>query len=68
MTVLLLEPMSRAESDAWRGDVVRAYAAEQMAAGAWPADEAVEQAARSNDALLPGGFDTEGMRPPASRS
>lgn len=62
MTDLLLRPMSRAEFDAWRGDVVRAYAAEQVAAGAWPADEAIGQATRSNDALLPGGFDTEGMR------
>ena len=62
MTDLRLWPMDRAEFDAWRGDVVRAFAEEQVAAGSWPADEAIELATKSNDALLPDGFDTEGMR------
>ena len=61
MPELSIRPMTTIEFDEWRGAVVRAFAAEQVAAGAWTADQAHGLAQQSNDALLPDGFATPGM-------
>jgi ribosomal protein S18 acetylase RimI-like enzyme len=58
---LSLRPMTAAEFGAWRRSVVEAFAAEQVEAGAWTPDEALERAGRSDAALLPEGFATPGM-------
>ena len=58
---LIVREMTRNEFDQWRDSVVRAFADEQVAAGAWSADEAVARATQANDALLPEGFATAGM-------
>lgn len=61
MPELLVRDMTTIEFDGWRNAVVRAFAEEQIAAGNWPPDEAVELAVNANDALLPDGFATVGM-------
>jgi ribosomal protein S18 acetylase RimI-like enzyme len=58
---LLVREMTRTEFDEWRGSVIRAFADEQVAAGNWSAEEAIELAVKDNNALLPGGFTTPGM-------
>jgi len=58
---LTIREMTKNEFDQWRDDVVRAFADEQVAAGNWSPAEAMELAAKANDALLPDGFATAGM-------
>lgn len=53
--------MTKSEFDEWRDGVVRAFADEQVAAGNWSSEDALELAIRSNNALLPDGFATPGM-------
>ena len=62
MAGLIIRDMTKDEFDRWRADVVRLFAEEQVAAGTWSPEEAVELAANANDALLPQGFATTGMR------
>jgi hypothetical protein len=58
---LLVQEMTRTEFDEWRDSVVRAFADEQVAAGNWSAQDAIDLAIKDNDAWLPGGFTTPGM-------
>jgi ribosomal protein S18 acetylase RimI-like enzyme len=58
---LTVRTMTEAEFDKWRTDVVHAFADEQVAAGNWSADHALELARQANAALLPDGFTTPGM-------
>lgn len=58
---VVVRDMTRDEFDAWRDRSVRVYAEEQVAAGTWRAEEALERAARDNEAMLPDGFATAGM-------
>ncbi|NAZ76547.1 GNAT family N-acetyltransferase [Kineococcus sp. T13] len=53
--------MTRPEFDAWRGRIARAYADEQVAAGTWPAEEALQRALEDTAQRLPQGPATEGM-------
>lgn len=55
-----LEPMDQAAYDAWRTATVREYADEKVAAGAWPAAEAMERSEDEFQKLLPKGRLTEG--------
>ncbi|MGW1059879.1 GNAT family N-acetyltransferase [Micromonospora rubida] len=61
MSELTVRAMTRAEFDQWRSGVVRAFADEQVAAGNWSAEDALELARQGNEALLPDGFTTAGM-------
>lgn len=53
--------MTEAEFESYRHAVASAYAAEQVAAGNWSADEALERALQGNAAFLPDGLATPGM-------
>jgi len=53
--------MTRVEFDEWRDAIARSFAEEQIAAGNWAPDEAVELARNGNDALMPEGMATSGM-------
>lgn len=61
MAELMVRDMTEAEFDEWLGAALRSFAAEQVAAGNWAADEAAQLAARAHRQLLPHGFATEGM-------
>lgn len=54
-------PMTKDEYDAWRLDTVRGYADEQVTAGNWNHDEAMERSLAETDRLLPAGISTPGM-------
>lgn len=58
---LIVRAMTRNEFEEWRDGTIRSFADEQVAAGNWPADEAIELATKANDVLLPDGFATAGM-------
>lgn len=58
---LIVRDMTRDEFEQWRDRTIRVFADEQVAAGSWPADEALGLAAKANDVLLPDGFATAGM-------
>jgi ribosomal protein S18 acetylase RimI-like enzyme len=58
---LTVRAMTEAEFEQWRAGVVRAFADEQVAAGNWSAENALELARHGNEALLPDGFTTAGM-------
>lgn len=47
--------MTRAEYDEWQAAIAEEYAAEQVAAGRWPADGAVQRALEENAQALPQG-------------
>ena len=53
--------MTANEFDEWRDGVIRAFADEQVAAGNWSSAEAMNLAAKANEALLPDGYATAGM-------
>ncbi|WP_218566569.1 GNAT family N-acetyltransferase [Vallicoccus soli] len=53
--------MTQEEFDAWQAEVARAYADEQVAAGNWPADRALQLAQEGQAGFLPDGLATEGM-------
>jgi ribosomal protein S18 acetylase RimI-like enzyme len=55
-----LEPMSDDAFGVWGDASVRAYAADKIRVGAWPAGEAVARAERSFQELLPDGLGTAG--------
>ncbi|HEX2774639.1 MAG TPA: GNAT family N-acetyltransferase [Micromonosporaceae bacterium] len=53
--------MTEAEFDAWHQRLAEAFASEQVAAGNWSPDEALDLALQGNAALLPDGLATDGM-------
>jgi ribosomal protein S18 acetylase RimI-like enzyme len=61
MTGISVRPMTDDEFERWRRHLAEAFAAEQVAAGNWAADEALDRALEGNAALLPDGLATEGM-------
>lgn len=61
MTTVSVRPMTAQEFEEWQLEIAEAYAAEQIAAGRWAADGAVERARAANAELLPGGPETERM-------
>jgi len=61
MTTVTLRPMTPAEFDEWQEALAADYAAEQVAAGTWPAQGAVERARAENARVLPQGVRTERM-------
>jgi ribosomal protein S18 acetylase RimI-like enzyme len=61
MVELSVRAMTEVEFDQWRQSVAQAFATEQVAAGNWSPDEALELALRGNAALLPDGLATDGM-------
>jgi ribosomal protein S18 acetylase RimI-like enzyme len=58
---LLVREMTRTEFDEWRDSIVHAFASEQVTAGNWSAEDAIDLATKDNNALLPDGFETPGM-------
>jgi ribosomal protein S18 acetylase RimI-like enzyme len=61
MVDVSVRAMTEAEFDEWRHAVASAYAAEQVAAGNWSPDEALELALQGNAAFLPEGLATPDM-------
>ncbi|MEU8659218.1 GNAT family N-acetyltransferase [Actinoplanes philippinensis] len=61
MTDVTVRPMTATEYDAWQHDLATEYAADQVAAGNWPAGGAYERAREENAARLPQGPATDGM-------
>ncbi len=61
MAVVNLRTMTDPEYDAWLDDLAREYAEEQIRAGRWGPDGAVERARAENAALLPAGPATPRM-------
>ncbi|WP_395243172.1 GNAT family N-acetyltransferase [Agromyces sp. MMS24-K17] len=61
MTTVTVRPMTEDEYDAWQAELAEEYAADQVAAGRWAADGAVERAREENADLLPAGRDTPRM-------
>lgn len=53
-----LRPLTDAEYAAWMQEAVPAYARDKVASGAWAEGEALENAQREFEALLPGGKST----------
>jgi len=61
MTEVRLRAMTPVEFAAWQLQIARAYADEQIAAGRWPAEGAVQRALDEDAERLPQGLDTPGM-------
>ncbi|WP_149085603.1 MULTISPECIES: GNAT family N-acetyltransferase [Microbacterium] len=61
MAGVTVRTMTADEFDEWMGEVARAYAHEQVAAGRWPADGAMERARSDNARMLPQGPNTPRM-------
>ncbi|GFJ94918.1 hypothetical protein Prum_085600 [Phytohabitans rumicis] len=61
MAELSVRPMTDVEFERWQRHLAEEFAAEQVAAGNWAADEALQHALDGNAALLPDGLATEGM-------
>jgi ribosomal protein S18 acetylase RimI-like enzyme len=61
MPEVTVRPMTEDEFEEWRHALARAYADEQVAAGNWQPDDALELALDGNAALLPQGLATPGM-------
>jgi len=61
MTTVKVRPMTSAEFDDWQREIAQEYAAEQVAAGRWPRDGAVQRARDENARLLPDGVATARM-------
>jgi ribosomal protein S18 acetylase RimI-like enzyme len=53
--------MTQSEFDDWQQAVARAFADEQVAAGVWSEDEALDLALQGNAVILPNGLATPGM-------
>jgi ribosomal protein S18 acetylase RimI-like enzyme len=61
MTQVTVRPMTPSEYESWQDDLAAEYAADQVAAGRWPSEGAVERARAENAELLPQGLATERM-------
>ncbi|MFF2276263.1 GNAT family N-acetyltransferase [Agromyces sp. NPDC058126] len=61
MTNVTVRAMTHAEFDEWQTDIAEEYATEQVAAGRWRAEGAVERARDENALLLPQGVETPRM-------
>lgn len=61
MGSVTVRPMSAAEFEQWQAELAEEYAREQVAAGRWEADGAVERARAENERLLPDGPSTPRM-------
>jgi ribosomal protein S18 acetylase RimI-like enzyme len=61
MSTITTRPMSAAEFEAWQQELASAYADEQVSAGNWDPDGAVERATAENARLLPDGIATPRM-------
>lgn len=57
---LSLRPMTPQEFETWQHQIARAYADEQVTAGNWAPEEALERAAAGNATMLPQGLATPG--------
>ena len=55
-----LRPLNDAEYEAWLAAIIPSYAADKVATGAWPADQAVEMSRQEYATLLPQGRQTPG--------
>ena len=53
--------MTESEFESWQRTLARAYADDQIAAGNWRPDDALERALEGNAALLPQGLASPGM-------
>ena len=58
---VIVRTMTPAEFDHWMATIAEEYAAEQVAAGRWSAEGAVERAHEENTQLLPQGLETPRM-------
>ncbi|KAA9135138.1 GNAT family N-acetyltransferase [Microbacterium caowuchunii] len=58
MTAVHVRPMTRAEYDLWQSRLAEDYAAEQVSAGRWDAETALQRAQDENSRALPHGVDT----------
>jgi ribosomal protein S18 acetylase RimI-like enzyme len=61
MSAISVRPMTQAEFDEWQGAIAEEYAAEQVAAGRWDAEGAVQRALDENAQALPEGLLTPRM-------
>jgi GNAT superfamily N-acetyltransferase len=61
MTQVTVRQMTPAEYEEWQSTLAEAYADEQIAAGRWLAEGAVQRAREENTELLPHGLETERM-------
>ncbi|MFF2495992.1 GNAT family N-acetyltransferase [Agromyces sp. NPDC058064] len=61
MTTVTVRAMTQDEYDDWQRDIAEAYAEEQVAAGRWSQDGAVQRARDENAELLPQGLRTPRM-------
>jgi len=61
MSAVIVRAMTGAECDAWLDDLAREYAQEQIYAGRWAAEGALERARAENAELLPDGAATDRM-------
>jgi len=61
MAPIRLRPMTTAEFNAFRGRLIREYAAERVSTGDWAPEQAEDRAARLTDDRLPEGRSTPGM-------
>ena len=61
MTTVTVRTMTASEYDAWQRQIAEEYAQEQVAAGRWPEEGAVQRALDENARLLPDGPDTARM-------
>jgi ribosomal protein S18 acetylase RimI-like enzyme len=61
MPEVSVRPMTEPEFAEWQRAIARAYADEQVAAGNWQRDDALERALEGNATLLPQGLATPGM-------
>jgi ribosomal protein S18 acetylase RimI-like enzyme len=61
MQTVTVRPMTSAEFDIWQAALATDYAAEQVAAGRWAHEGAVERAVAENSELVPKGIDTPRM-------
>ncbi|MCD5347202.1 GNAT family N-acetyltransferase [Agromyces sp. H3Y2-19a] len=61
MTTVTVRPMTRTEFDEWQLAIAGEYAEEQVEAGRWPREGAVQRAIEENARLLPDGLETARM-------
>ncbi|MGO4689250.1 GNAT family N-acetyltransferase [Glaciibacter sp. 2TAF33] len=61
MTKVTVRQMTPAEFDQWQAAIAEEYAVEQVAAGRWEPEGAVQRARDENAQLLPQGLQTERM-------
>lgn len=61
MSAVNVRPMTQPEYDEWQAAIAEEYAAEQVAAGRWDAEGAVQRALEENAQSLPQGLGTPRM-------